>query len=297
MYGYTAYGLTLRSELILPELIPAHAAPDVTITLGAVPETLAALTGRGVWYQVSPHEFLLNIPDTARYLAANGSTVTIERAPDAPDALVRLYLLGSVLAAILHQRGALPLHGSAINTPRGAVIFCGPSGRGKSTLAWEFQRRGYQHMCDDISVIGFDAHSKPLVYPAYPQLNLWTDVLEKHPPPRDVVRALHPELQKYALPTRAAFDAAPTPLFALYYLQTTNTDTLTLEPIKGLDKLQILVANTYRARWIAAMAKRTLHFQTAAHAGQSIRTRRVTRPLSPFRLHELADLIERDLAA
>lgn len=295
-FSYTAFGLTISSELELPELLAHDAVCDVTIQFGKVPENLDSPTGRGVLYQVTPQQFLLNLPDTARYLVTHGDTILIERALNAPDNQVRLYLLGSAFGALLHQRGALPIHGSAIETPRGAVIFSGVSGRGKSTLAWEFQRRGYRHLCDDVSVVGFDAESKPIVYPAYPQMSLWADVLDKQNYARTDLRPVHSELQKYALSTRDSFHSAPVPLFAVYVLNSVNTDTLEITPLKGLDKLQILTANTYRPRFMAAMGKRAQHFQLATTAGQFIHARRVVRPVTPFRLQELADLIEKDWA-
>jgi hypothetical protein len=295
-FSYTAFGLTISSELELPELLTHDAPSDVTIQFGRVPEHLDSPTGRGVLYEISPDQFLLNLPDTARYLVSNGNSICIERATYVPDGQVRLYLLGSAFGALLHQRGALPIHGSAIETPRGAVIFTGPSGRGKSTLAWEFQWRGFRHLSDDVSVVGFDAQAKPIVYPAYPQMSLWADVLDKQGHARQDLKPVHSELQKYALPTRESFQAAPVPLFAVYVLQSVNTDTLEITPIKGLDKLQILAVNTYRPRFMAAMGKRAQHFQLATKAGQFIHTRRVVRPAAPFRLRELADLIEQDLA-
>ncbi len=296
-YHYVAFGLRLASALELPELVARDSGGDVTIEFGDVPETLEAPTERGALYQVAPEQFLLTIPDTARYLVAEGKRIVIQPAPHASDAAVHLYLLGSVFGALLHQRGALPIHGSAIATPRGAVTFSGPSGCGKSTLAWAFHQRGYRHLCDDVSVVGFDAQGKPLVYPAYPQASIWADVLEKTGLGHDALRAVHPELQKYALSTRARFDAAPVPLVAMYVLQTTHSDTFELIPLCGVDKLQILVANTYRPRFVSAMGKRAEHFKRAATAGRFLRACRVVRPETPFQLDALVDLLEKDWAA
>ena len=47
---------------------------------------------------------------------------------------VRVFLLGSCIGALLHQRGILVLHAGAIHTDKGAVLFTGPWGIGKSTL-------------------------------------------------------------------------------------------------------------------------------------------------------------------
>ena len=100
--------------------------------------------------------------------------------PRPNDNDVRLFLLGSVMGALLHQRGWLPLHGSAIRLPDGtAAIFMGPSGVGKSTLAAAFRRRGYAVAADDVSLIFTGADGSPLLQPAYPELKLWAEAAAK----------------------------------------------------------------------------------------------------------------------
>jgi hypothetical protein len=296
-YHYFAFGLRLTSDLELPELATGEAGGEVSIELGDVPETLEEPTGNGVYYQVSPNQFLLNVPDAARYLVSDGSRITVQRLPGAGDATVRVFLLGSAFGALLHQRGALPIHGSAIATPRGAVIFSGPSGIGKSTLAWEFHRRGYRHLSDDVSVVSFAEGGRALVHPAYPQMSLWADVLDRRGQARDSLRPVHDELNKFALPTRERFESSPVPLAAIYILSTTNTSTFAITPLTGLEKLRVLLANTYRRRFLNGMSKRTEHFQLAAAAGQFLRACRVERPTASFQLDALADLIEKDWAA
>jgi hypothetical protein len=45
------------------------------------------------------------------------------------------------------------------------------------------------------------------------------------------------------------------------------------------------------------MGKRAAHFQAATTAGKFLRACRVVRPMTPFQLDALADLIEKDWAA
>lgn len=56
------------------------------------------------------------------------------------------------LPMILQAAGAEMLHASAIRGATGVVAFCGPSGTGKSTLAYALSRRQYQHWADDALV-------------------------------------------------------------------------------------------------------------------------------------------------
>jgi hypothetical protein len=103
--------------------------------LGPVPQALDDAKKKGVLYQISPDRFLLGLGKIARYLVSEGREIVIERVPGGSDDAVRVFLFGSVFGALLHQRGVLPLHGSAVMPSRGATIFAGPSGSGKSMLA------------------------------------------------------------------------------------------------------------------------------------------------------------------
>jgi hypothetical protein len=164
MPRYALYGLLLDSEMECPKLVPAEAPdaePDDRIRLGPMPQALDDAKKKGVLYQISPDRFLLGLGKIARYLVSEGREIVIERVPGGSDDAVRVFLFGSVFGALLHQRGVLPLHGSAVMPSRGATIFAGPSNSGKSALAAAFHRRGYDVLADDVCAITFDAGKTP----------------------------------------------------------------------------------------------------------------------------------------
>ncbi len=144
VYYYQAFGLIIASPFICPELLPAAGAAEVTIRYGAVPDDLESIYQQGVCYQVNPESFLLKLKGIAKYLVAAGEQIIIDRAPGVKDNEVRLFLLSAVFAALLLQRGLLPLHGCAIEADGGAAVFVGRSGCGKSTLAGALRQRGYR---------------------------------------------------------------------------------------------------------------------------------------------------------
>ena len=65
-------------------------------------------------------------------------------------------LLAYALPYLLGDRGDLILHGAAIDTPNGAVVLLGPSGRGKSTLALAAVAAGHRVLGDDAVRVTFD---------------------------------------------------------------------------------------------------------------------------------------------
>jgi hypothetical protein len=294
-YFYQAFGLQLRACLPCPELLPGNQPPDVTIIYGKVPEALEAPLAEGQWYQSAAGLLLLNIPDIAKYLVKNGKEIIIDRAPQANDNDVRLFLLGSVMGALMHQRGLLPLHGSAIRLADGtAAIFMGQSGVGKSTLAAAFRQRGYVVAADDVSLIFSRADGSPLLQPAYPELKLWAEAAAKIGEDADVLPRARTLLEKYSLCFHDHFDATPLPVRLLYILETNEDERFEVTRLQGMEKLEGLLHNTYRLLFIDDIDQRRLHFQLCVSLGSKIIMSRVQRPRQTFRLNELVELLERD---
>ncbi len=292
-HRYTAFNLTIASSIPLPAFISSTSAQaDVTIDEGVVPSTLAAPTARGVLYDISANEFLLRVDGIARYHVHNGRHIAIQRAMPLVDKdSVRLFLMGSAFGALLHQRGLLPIHGSSIATPHGAVIFAGASGAGKSTTAAGFIERGYPLLSDDISVITFDETGNAFVVPGYPQLKLWAEALGEMAMDTENLQRVRPQLEKYSLPV-TAFETQAQPLYRVYALLPTNTKTIKVTTITGLTKVLSLRNRIYRARFAEEMERPVMMGITRAIG--DVLYRRVERPIQPFMLSDLLDAVEAD---
>ncbi len=88
---------------------------------------------------------------------------------------VRHHLLDQVLPRLLNAQGSLMVHGSAVLTDRGAVVFVGESGYGKSTLAAAFNGHGHTLLTDDCMRLSVDRNAVVQCTPTYPSLRLWPD--------------------------------------------------------------------------------------------------------------------------
>jgi hypothetical protein len=92
----------------------------------------------------------LEFDDTGSFdISGRGSDITWYPAPGSDPELVRIDILGRVLAAAAHEQGILCLHGSAVSIAGRAIAFLAPKGFGKSTLATSLVANGARLLTDD----------------------------------------------------------------------------------------------------------------------------------------------------
>lgn len=272
-------------------------AVDVQVSLGTVPQTLPEAAEAGPFQQVTPEAVLFRFPGVARYLVQNGTEIIIQPEAGAPKHQVRLFLLGTAAALLLHQRGILPLHASGIRTPHGAVLFTGHSGFGKSTLLATFLERGYAMLTDDVAAISLAGNGRPHVSPSYPHFKLWADSAEILNKATDTLQRIRPELEKFTIPAEVVLVDQPVPLHTVYVLTPTNEPGLRLEPLHDARKFNVFLDHTWQKMALKHMNRHADHFRQSVAVANQIRLRRVYRPEKPFQPHALADLIEADFLA
>jgi len=301
--SYQAYNLIFSSELECPELPTfaqegdASKKADVSIRLATVPAELDNPTSTGVVYQASTDQFLLSIGKVARYLVTNGNEIIIEPSKDADLNEVRVFMLGSVFGALLHQRQMLVMHAGVVHTDRGAVLFAGPSGIGKSTLLGEMLRRGYPMMVDDVCAVVQNDENQPLVLPGYPRTRLWADSALKLDVCTDNLARTRPGLEKFERQMPDHFWSESAPLRHIYTLGSNNEGEFSVTALPAINTFGAIINNTYRSVFLDGLDMRPRHFELASMVASNVRVSRVVRPSGTFQLSELADLIEEDLAA
>lgn len=171
MSRYRAYGLGIRSDLALPELmrLDADREIDVDVRFGAVTGPMPPAGSPRVTC-IEPHHGYFAWPHIGRFSVTNEGQVTIDSLTSDTRAL-RYALLGPVFAGYLQIRQVPLLHGSAVAHGGRAILCIGRKGAGKSSMAAALVSCGCVILNDDVVPFRLDAESLRLV-PGFPALKL-----------------------------------------------------------------------------------------------------------------------------
>lgn len=271
VHRYSLFGLVIDSAILLPELKAgdADAPVDLTIEVGGIEVGSA---------ERSNSAQILTVDGVARYWVLGGNAIIVEPEAVADETNIRLFLLGTAMGIVLHQRGMLPLHANAIEIDGCAVAFMGPSGIGKSTLADWFMRQGLRMLADDVCAIQL-IDGVPMVAPGIPRLRLWEDAIVARGGSLEGLNlsfAGDPAYRKFDVPLpESGGTASLLPLAAVYLLD--RGPVLRLAPLAGVTAAQALFANTYRGEYVRETGAPRSHLEiclavaSATHCFRAVR--------------------------
>ena len=187
MMRYRVFGGVLASPFPFPELRdePVGSTTDWTLHVvdGVAPAVVSTVVGRedvasGIEAQLdrTPTGLRLRFDDTGTFdISDEGRCLSWYPTPGSDRELVRVDILGRVLAAATHERGLLCLHGSAVSIAGRAVGFLAPKGSGKSTLAIALASHGARLLTDDTLPVEPDSG---LARPGVHSVRLWNDAAD-----------------------------------------------------------------------------------------------------------------------
>lgn len=271
------FGLTIESELPLPGLLAAADGipPDVHVRLGTVGQRAD-----------------LDVEGVARFAVRGGREIIVDALSAAPQRNVRLFLLGSAMGLLLHQRGLFPLHANAVEAEGRAIAVAGPSGAGKSTLAAWFHDHGQRLIADDICVLA-PQDGAFIAYPGMPRLRLWGEAIEASGRNRTGLERAYADdalWDKWDVPVTAeAVVAQGMPLAAIYVLEDATDHTIA--PLTGAAAAEALFAHTYRGAYVIESGQAAAHWRTVTALLAVVPVFRLGRPLDLTRRDELGRLL------
>ncbi len=296
MHLYCISGLSVSSEIALPGLNLAsldRRRPDVTIRRGPVPAVLPGAQALGPTWQIAGKQFLLRIPNIARFLLTDGREIAFEAESGADDGDIPIFILGTAFGILLHQREQIVLHASAVRVNGKAILFCGPSGAGKSTLAAALAQRGYPLITDDFCAVTVTDAGTPIVHPDGRQLKLWAQTIEKLDLNDSRGARVRSRLEKfYVDPGQTHTEALP--LGTLYALREARPPLVPgIERSNIVDAALILRRIAYRPRLVSRMGQRVNYFHAATVIAKKAGIFYLTRALDFAAMPEVVSRLER----
>jgi hypothetical protein len=291
MYSYLAYGIGIRSDVLLPDLIEQEASGDIVMRLGK-PEPLEPISpGTRLCMQFKGDEAYFLYDKMGRCRVSHGREIVGEPAPGSD-----LKMLGALaqtlgISILLHQRGYVTLHASCVNLGSGAVAFLGDSTAGKSFTAAALHSRGHTVVADDATVVDVDG-SVPSVYPGFPGLQLLPDAAEHFNCSSEKAEGLDPFEDKVTWRFLGEFSQHPVPLRRLYLLE--DGPSVGIERVSGHRAVFELIRHSY---WIRLMhdARPGSYFRQCARLCETVPVLRLIRPRSTSAISDLIRLVEEDL--
>jgi hypothetical protein len=317
---YFLFGLSLASNLPIPELPPVSTPPSATdlhVHWQTAPDSVAtasaadlayisSYTDRAgepalkIWSIPSANLLRLDYSDGAQFWVARDGKSVWSTWPDRLSIEdTATYLLGPVLGLVLRLRGVTCLHASAIVFGDSAAAFVGPEGAGKSTTAAALAREGHTVLSDDIVAL-HEERGHFLVKPAYPYLCLWPESVASLYGSADALPAFAADYDKRCLSLAREslrFAKSPVPLACIYILGERTEDPAPLiELLPAQDAFVTLVANTYATKMLDSDMRRR-EFETLGRLMQAVPVRRVRAHSDPARIPDLCAAIRKDVAS
>ena len=292
---YTVFGFNVRSDLELPELIRSPRDEtgdcDVEIVLGSVASESMHADSPLMWIRQA--DFGVGYPDLARFRVIGGRRIVVDRAAGASLAALRLFLLGPIFALLLHQRGLLVLHASAVSVGGKVVAFAAEKGEGKSTLAAAMIARGHPLFTDDLMPIDL-MNEALLVSPAYPQLKLYPEAASQLTEAPQRLERVHPDFEKRAQPAIRDFPTKPQPLSRIFILETGDVDSIEVIAIQS--RFVELIRHSYLAQLVRTTGEAALHFSQVVKLATRVPVCKLVRRRDLSRINDVAAMIEREIA-
>jgi hypothetical protein len=299
MHHYYAHGLRLASQIEVRDFevaeIDSTGRADLTISLGHVPLDSERNSDNWIHLSADRRSITLEVEGCANFQVSDGASITVDKFENHPsfgESRLRAYLLGRVLGAALYQRNMTPLHGSAVRIGKGAIVFVGERGAGKSTLCYHFKKCGYHLFADDVTCYSV-ADNAATIVPGIRRNKLWRDTLHWYQIETSGLEPVEEQSGKFHIYHRLdPLGSSPVPLHAVIELAPFGTETNPrLSTVPALEAIQLLHTHNYLPELIPALGLNQMFLDCAVQIVFRVPVMRLHRPRSLAALDETIRMI------
>lgn len=293
-YYYKAYGLIIKSEVEIKEFL-AISNPikhDIEIKRTKISDDIKKKVRDGQFGGGDKNKIWFYGVNTAIYIVYDGDKIYFEELEGADTYYVNVYLTCSCMGFIMYQREKVAIHGGAIVINNKAIILTGDKGAGKSTLTTALRLNGHKFIADDVAAI--DIYGMPMVNPGFPYQKLCEDSMKAMGYKREEHLSFISDKElKYVVPSIDEFVYRDTQLYGIFELTASNITEVTIEEIKGYEKLSRIQENIYRSEFFNILGGVSSdYFKKILDIAKSIKYYKITRPQNKITVEEQIKLIK-----
>ena len=172
----------------------------------------------GGWYRIR-YDYRGHVADC--FIRSDGCEIMVDADDGETDAELSNLIEGPILGRAMRLAGYPSLHATALAFEGRAIALMGPSGVGKSSLAWALVQQGCRLVSDDMVGLAL-ADGMPVVHPGRARLRIWPDVVERLGVDASISGTLFPttvEMTKVGVRDPDLFAQQAVPLHAVYQVR------------------------------------------------------------------------------
>lgn len=248
MYYYTVYGLKVSSELEIQYLISEDYIQnaDITISLANMSDEVHYMVREGhslgykkdgIWFRNC----------YALFSVEKGNKITVELLDNQSIEDCKPFICGVCMALLFEQRNYIALHAATVVSNHKTILIAGYSGSGKSTLTTAFLNTGADLLSDDITMV-YENNEQLVTYPAFPHQRLCKDIIDFYSYKENELVLVDKFRSKYAISRENQFCRDTMPICSIFILKSDDINKVELKELRGEEKLNALIENTYTAR-------------------------------------------------
>lgn len=295
-YKYILFGLNVLSDLKLNFTQVDINEKDVELIIEIKSTDLPSDEFiKDIDIKLEKDRALFHVLNVADFDIIKGYKVIVYPSSENNDVAITEYLLGTVFGILIHQRGDIPIHGSAISLGNDyAIIITGQSGAGKSSLTNGFIKNGYKYISDDVSRI-IENENELFVIPSYPSRRLCEDTLIREDIDyRNMNRIVDNDF-KYMLNDKEGFYSRAQKIVAIYNIETVDCTKVKLERMNTKSAFETITKNIYRDFMIYVQRNERLLFDLSVRLYKQTKIYNIYRPENLYSVESQMHLILEEL--
>lgn len=289
MYIYQLYGLKLETDLEFRQLLTdvEHGEVEVVVAAGLIPEEIIQKENDRKYEFGDKMSWLSN--RTCCLLVENGSKITYSLKEGGNPEYLRTYILGWGMSMLALQRGILAIHCSAVANERGAVLICGESGAGKSTMTTAFLDKGYRLMADDMAFVETRPGDKAMVSPAFPYQKLCRGAALAQGYSLDELIYIDEDKDKFLVPYKGKFDFTAVPVRGMLVLGVIGGDEVIVREMSGVNRFHMVINNLFLRNLLGEQKYEPRTGQLCLNMAAVVPVAFIGRPVGQDTVHEVIE--------